>query len=339
MLAVAALAAVAWGISDFLAGLLARRLPVLTVLIGSKLAAMGLALAVVAVRGVALPADPRLWLGVAAGLVGLPAMGLLYRAMRDGSLVVVAPVAAGAALVPVGWGLLHGERLGVVAGLGVVVGLFGMTMSSWPVASAGSARAFRSARWCSLGAAVGLGVYFVLLHEAGVVDEIWATALARITGGSLALLVLIALRQRQVAVVLKIASAKIAAAKIAIFKIAVSHRLPRPPRDVGEASRNLGYEAACPQVGFRPQAGLRVGAKRLGLGVAVSVVLVGATDALADGAFIVAASAALAPAAVIASLYPAVTLVLNRSLLRERLHTIHLYGVLAALFAVACLAR
>ncbi|MEV6342663.1 hypothetical protein [Actinoplanes sp. NPDC051851] len=28
-------------------------------------------------------------------------VGLLYRAMRDGSLAVVAPVAAGAALVPV----------------------------------------------------------------------------------------------------------------------------------------------------------------------------------------------------------------------------------------------
>nr|WP_255645631.1 hypothetical protein [Actinoplanes polyasparticus] len=78
---------------------------------------------------------------------------------------------------------------------------------------------------------------------------------------------------------------------------------------------------------------------RLSLGVAVSVFLIGATDAVADGAFIAAASASLAPAAVIASLYPAVTLLLNRSLLRERLHTVHLYGVLAALFAVACLAR
>ena len=60
---------------------------------------------------------------------------------------------------------------------------------------------------------------------------------------------------------------------------------------------------------------------------------------LADAAFLAAAVAALTPAAVVASLYPAVTLLLNRSLLRERLHTVHHYGVVAAIFAVACLAR
>ena len=70
-----------------------------------------------------------------------------------------------------------------------------------------------------------------------------------------------------------------------------------------------------------------------------SIVAVGATDLLADAAFIAAAASALTPASVVASLYPAVTLLLNRSFLRERLHTVHLYGVLAALFAVACLAR
>ena len=43
-------------------------------------------------------------------------------------------------------------------------------------------------------------------------------------------------------------------------------------------------------------------------------------------------------AALLASLHPAVTVVLNRSLLRERLRTVHLCGVLTALFAVACLA-
>src|SRR2546430_3419931 len=66
-------------------------------------------LTVTGVQTCALPIS-RLWLGVAAGVVGLPSMGLLYRAMRDGSAAVVAPVAAVAALVPVGWGLLHGDR-------------------------------------------------------------------------------------------------------------------------------------------------------------------------------------------------------------------------------------
>ncbi|WP_433379039.1 EamA family transporter [Actinoplanes sp. CA-142083] len=325
----AAGAAAAWGLSDFLAGLLARRLPVLTILIGSRIAAMLLALLVVAVRGIPPVWDNRLWLAVAAGLVGLPSMGLLYRAMRDGSPAVVAPVAAVAAVVPVGWGLLHGERLGVGAALGVTMGLVGATMASWPVPSGdrhvpggdrhlpsgerqvpngerhvpsgerqvpsgerhvpsgerhlpsgekrlpdGERRRMqRSANLCALGAALGFGVYFVLLPEAGATDPVWALAIARITEGIGALILALAL---------------------------------------GRCDRTL---------------------------LRAPIIAVGATDAAADAAFLAAAAAALTPAAVVASLYPAVTLLLNRSLLRERLHTVHLYGVVAAVFAVACLAR
>lgn len=277
LIVVAAGAATAWGVSDFLAGTLSRRLPVLTVLIGSTISAMLLALLValltVAIRG-APPGDARLWLGVAAGVAGLPSMGLLYRAMRDGSPAVVAPVAAVAALVPVGWGLLHGDRLDVVAGLGVATGLLGVTMASWPVGNSDVVRRTRRpASLCALGAALGLGVYFVLLHEAGAADEFWALAAARITEGLGALVLAVAL---------------------------------------GRCDRTL---------------------------LRGPIVAVGASDALADAAFIAAAASALTPATVVASLYPAVTLLLNRSLLRERLHAVHLYGVLAALFSVACLAR
>ncbi|WP_213004334.1 DMT family transporter [Paractinoplanes toevensis] len=266
-------AAVAWGFSDFLAGLLGRRLPVMTILIGSEIAAMLLALTVALARGAPPRWDDRLWLAVLAGLIGLPSMGLLYRAMRDGSPAVVAPVAAISALVPVGWGLLHGERLGLGAALGVTAGLVGATMASWPVPDAERRRTQRSANLCALGAALGLGVYFVLLHEAGRADEFWALVTVRVAEGVIALVLAVAL-----------------------------HRCDRT---------------------------------LLGL----PILVVGASDAMADAAFIAGAATALAPAAVVASLYPAVTLLLNRSVLRERLHAVHLYGVFAALLAVACLAR
>jgi drug/metabolite transporter (DMT)-like permease len=271
-------AAAGWGVSDFLAGALTRRMPVLTVLIGSSVTAMVLTLLAAAVRGVAPVWDGRGWAAVAAGCVGLPAMGLLYRAMRDGSPAVVAPVAAVAALVPVGWGLLHGERLGWAAGFGVASGLAGVTLASWPVPEAdpGAARSRtrRVAGLCALGAALGLGTYFVLLHEAGTADQLWAVVYARLAEGVIALALALILRRRM----------------------------------------NLSF-------------------------VKTRIVAVGATDVVADVAFIVSAAEALSPAAVVASLYPAVTLVLNRSLLRERLHTVHLYGVVAAVLSVACLAR
>ncbi len=273
MMTAALMAAAGWGISDFLAGSLARRLPVLTILLGSEIAAMVLALLAAAVRGVRPEWNDRLWLGVAAGIAGLPAMGLLYRAMRDGSPAVVAPVAAVAALLPVGWGLLHGEHLGFGAALGVATGLLGATMAGWPVADLEKRRVQQSANLCALGAAIGFGAYFVLLHEAGEADQFRALVVARTTEGLGALILVAAL-----------------------------HR----------ASRAL---------------------------LKLPIFVVGALDVIADAAFLAAATAALAPAAVVTSLYPAVTLLLNRSILRERLHAVHMCGVVAALFSVACLAR
>jgi drug/metabolite transporter (DMT)-like permease len=266
-------AAAGWGVSDFLAGVLSRRLPVLTILIGSNLAAMVLALLAVAVRGVAPVWDGRVGLAVVAGCVGTPSMGLLYRAMRDGSPALVAPVAAVAALVPVAWGLLHGEVLGWGAGLGVASGLAGVTMASWPVPGAERRRTRQAADLCALGAALGFGTYFVLLHEAGAADQLWAITFARVTEGVIALFLALVLRRWSIT-------------------------LLRTP-----------------------------------------IVVVGVSDVVADAAFIASAAEALTPAAVVASLYPAVTLLLNRSVLRERLHTVHLYGVLAAVLSVACLAR
>ncbi|MFG1992209.1 EamA family transporter [Actinoplanes sp. NPDC048988] len=269
----AVVAALGWGVSDFLAGVLTRRIPILTILIGSQIAAMLLVLPAAIVRGLPATWDGRLWLAAAAGLVGLPAMGLLYRAMRDGSPAVVAPVAAVAALVPVGWGLLHGQQVGAFVGVGVVVGLAGATMASWPVPGLAGGRTRWPSVLCALGAALGFGAFFVLLHEAGEADEFWAVAVARISAG-------------------------VAAVALAVI--------------LGHGRTAL----------FRPR-----------------IFLVGAADVGADAAFIVAAASALAPTAVVASLYPAVTLLLNRVVLRERLHTVHLCGVVAAVFAVACLAR
>ena len=281
MMACAALAAGAWGIADFVAGGLSRRVPLMAILVGSKVAGMVLALGVFA-AGVVVPPDRhRLLLAVGAGLLGLPTVGLLLRAMRDGSLAVVAPVAAVAALVPVGWGLLHGERFGVGAVLGFGVALVGVTLASWPVAGGPQRRVRQSANLCALGAALGSGTYFVLLHEAGAGDPYGATAVARIAGGVGALLLAGVLRRR-------------------------------------DGGKRIGWP------------GVAAGALIFG---------VGALDAAGDAAFVVAAVGSLGLAAIVASLYPAVTVVLNRSLRQERMHTVHLYGVLAALFAVACLAR
>ncbi|SDS86815.1 EamA-like transporter family protein [Actinoplanes derwentensis] len=268
-MALAGIAATGWGFSDFLAGVGARRLPVRAVLIGAQLTGLVLALVYLAVRDGPLPTDPRLLvISAVAGTLSVPGMGLVYRAMRDGSLAVVAPVAAGAALIPVAWGLLHGERLSAGGILGAVAAMAGMTCASWPAGDRAGRRARWRAAWCAGGAALCFGTFFVLVHEAAPDDPYIATAYVRLAGGIAGLLLLTeALVRRRI-------------------------RMPR-----GTGSPWL----------------LPVG--------------VGVLETVADGAFAVAAAGvAVGAAAVVSSLYPAVTVLLNAVLLRERLPAVHLCG-------------
>jgi drug/metabolite transporter (DMT)-like permease len=188
-LTLAAAASLAWGLADLLAGVWARRLPVRFVLAQSKAAGFLAAAVAVAVSGTPFPADARLWWAALAGLAGVPAMGFLYLAIRRGPLAVVAPVAAGAALVPLLWDLVRGARPGTVAVLGALAALVGITLASLG-GRTGRSGARRAAPYAVL-AALGLGLYFVLLHEASGADPLWATAVARVTGAVAAVLVLL----------------------------------------------------------------------------------------------------------------------------------------------------
>ncbi|MET7399362.1 EamA family transporter [Dactylosporangium sp. NPDC005572] len=192
-LTLAALAALGWGSSEFLAGLWSRRLSVLVVLGWSKVTGLLLAGVLVVAHGTALPRDGRLWWAVLAGLCSTPALGLLYLAMRKGSLAVVAPVAAVAALVPLVWGAIRGERLSVDDAVGIVAVLAGVTLVSWPT---GTTRAGASkngvAMLYAMGAALGFGAFLVLVHHSSAVDPVWSIALARTSSGVLGIGMLIA---------------------------------------------------------------------------------------------------------------------------------------------------
>jgi len=273
-------ASLGWGLADLLAGVWARRLPVRLVLAQSKAAGFAAAVLVVGAAGTAVPRDPRLWWAALAGVVGVPAMGLLYLAIRRGPLAVVAPVAAGAALVPVLWDAVRGARLGAVAGLGVTAALVGITLASLPSRADGRRTGIRAAMPYAILAALGLGLYFVLLHEAGAADPLWATVVARGAGALAAVLV-------------------------------------------------LAVPAGAP-----PAPGLRRGMP-LAL-VVTGVSLIGVLDAAADAAFTTAAATGgLGHAAVLSSLYPAVTVVLGVVLLRERVRGVQAVGVVSALAGAA----
>jgi drug/metabolite transporter (DMT)-like permease len=117
-------ASIAWGGSDFLAGLVTRRLPVLTVLVLSQAAGLVLLLALLALAGQPPPPGDAVLIAAGAGLAEIAGFAALYRALAIGPMSVVAPLASLAAVVPVAAGIAGGERPGaaVAVGLALAVG-------------------------------------------------------------------------------------------------------------------------------------------------------------------------------------------------------------------------
>jgi uncharacterized membrane protein len=126
----ALVSAVAYGLSDFLGGLVSRRTSAWSV------AVVGQASSALCVAAAALfvPGDPTrtdlLW-GLLAGVGGGTGAGFLYRGFSSARMGVVAPVSAvGAAVVPVLAGTLGGERLTLLVWAGIVAALPGIWLVS-----------------------------------------------------------------------------------------------------------------------------------------------------------------------------------------------------------------
>lgn len=153
-----------WGLADFGGGLLTRRMSALTVVVVSQtLAALVLGGLVVA-TGAWSEWGPQLWFAVAAGVVGPIGMLAFYKALSQGPMGVVSPLASLAVLVPVGAGLALGERPGWMQAVGLAVALVGVLLAGGP--ELGGAPAQRQTILLTLVAALGFGAVMALLEHA-----------------------------------------------------------------------------------------------------------------------------------------------------------------------------
>lgn len=128
----ALLSSLLWGSSDFLGGILSRRLPAALVVACSQ--AFGLvAVAVVAVAAGALSAPTGYvpW-ALAAGLTGVIGLVAFYAALASGTMGVVSPIAALGVVVPVVVGFAQGERPGSMQLIGIIVAIAGVVLASGP---------------------------------------------------------------------------------------------------------------------------------------------------------------------------------------------------------------
>jgi len=263
-----------WGAGDFLGGTLSRRLPAVSVVGVSQALALVVFLAVAVVTGQAsagMPAAGWAW-SMAAGVAGLIGLIAFYTALAQGTMGVVAPLAALGVVVPLAAGLLAGDRPSAVQLVGVGLGVAGGFLASGPELASG-------ARGRSVALALVAGVSFGLT----------LVFLARGSEDS-PLLTLVGMRVTSVSVLLV----------------------------AGLVARTLG--------------GVRAGDLPL-------LAAIGLLDGGANLTYAIATTAGLLSlVSVLASLYPAVTVLLARVIHHERMTRVQDAGVLAAVGGVVLVA-
>lgn len=272
----ALLSAGAYGVSDFLGGVFARRTSAwpIAVVGQSSSTVCTLALAI-PIGGTTTAAD--WWWGAAAGIGGGLGTAYLYRGFATGRMGVVAPISAlGSAVVPVAVGLVTGDRPSALAWIGIAFAMPAIYLISrmddtTPDASAGH----QSAVLDGIVAGLGFGSMFAVLGQIGSDAGLYPLTMLQVTSVGAIVLAASALRQ------------------------------PWVPRE---------------RASWRALA-------------------MGPLGAIATAAFLYAThSGLLSIVSVIAALYPALTVVLAASVLREHIHRAQAVGLGLAALAVSLVA-
>ncbi|MGW7361589.1 EamA family transporter [Streptomyces sp. NPDC054802] len=274
-----------WGLADFGGGLLTRRTPALTVVVASQTVAVVVLGVIVVATGGFSETGPRLWYAVAAGAVGPVAMLCFYKALALGPMGVVSPLASLGVAVPVGVGLLLGERPGMVQFAGIAVAVAGIVLAGGPELRGAPVQ--RQAVLMTLVAAFGFGAVLALIAEASTT----------LTGLFLALFV-----QR--------------VTNVTVGGAALYVSVRRGGRALPEDGGVRAVLRSLPALAF-----------------------VGLADVAANGTYSVAAQLGpITVAAVLANLYPVVTVLAALVVLKERLRSVQAAGAGLALVGTALLA-
>jgi drug/metabolite transporter (DMT)-like permease len=277
VVALALLAALAYGLADFVGGAASKRTsPWAVVLVAQVAGAVAVLLLALAVDGAPRSADMG-WAVVGGACNGVGTM-FLYRGLANGRMGVVAPVSGvGAAALPVVVGLIAGERPSTLVWVGIGAALPGIWLVSREPGGTPRVPGGPGGSGLVDGVLAGLGFGGLFACLAQIPEE----------AGFLPLAV------NQVV------------AAVAVVAVAAAVRAPWVPREPAAALGAVG----------------------------------GVLAAVATGSFLLATQTGfLTVAAVLTSLYPAVTVVLAATLLRERVHRGQAWGLVLCLTAVGLVA-
>jgi uncharacterized membrane protein len=142
------------------------------------------AIAIVVVARGTRPSGPEVAWALLAAVFGTIGLAAFYRGMAAGAISVVAPIAALAAGIPVAWGVVSGDRIGVLQGIGVAGALGGSVMTS--LERHGEQRRIAAGVGWAVLAMLGFGGYFVPMHAAAAHDWLWPAFVFRCASTPLA---------------------------------------------------------------------------------------------------------------------------------------------------------
>lgn len=186
--------AVFYGSADFIGGVVSRRVAAIPVVIISQAAgllAVGLLLPLLPA---ASPTPADFWWGAAAGLTGGTGVALLYHALAIGTMSVVAPTTAVAAVaIPVVASISLGERPGSLVMVGILLGIGAIVLVGQQRTTTGevidrppSERSHRSLGvGTALGAGVAIGLFLLTLAQTRARAGLWPLVSARVVSVTL----------------------------------------------------------------------------------------------------------------------------------------------------------
>jgi drug/metabolite transporter (DMT)-like permease len=115
-----------------------------------------------------------------------------YAALGSGPIAVVSPLTAIlVAGIPVGAGLVLGERPSVIAAAGVVLALVAVVLVSRETKDKDVAphKFTPTVAWLTVGSGLAFGLNFVLIHQAPVEAKLWPLVFARLSASVLVLVI------------------------------------------------------------------------------------------------------------------------------------------------------
>ncbi|HVP17823.1 MAG TPA: DMT family transporter [Spirochaetia bacterium] len=177
----AGLSALMYGAADFCGGMAARRAPLPAVLVSSQAVGLAVALGGSLAFGFHSASVSDLAWGALAGVCGTAGIAALYTALATTVVAVASPLAAitGAA-IPVLLGVASGERPGIPAWAGILLGAAAVVLLTVGPDPPGKNGNVRRAALLGILAGLGFGLFFFAISRTSHASGLWPLVAARV---------------------------------------------------------------------------------------------------------------------------------------------------------------